>query len=175
VAAGEWYRIVTSGFLHFGLVHLGFNMFILYMLGQMMEPALGRVRFGVIYVAGLLGGAFGALLLSPDARTAGASGAVFGLMGAAVVGMRHRGVDPMQSGIGGLLVLNVVITFAVPGISIGGHLGGLAGGALAGAAIWWTDGGKRAKRVVGGVIGLAVAGLAAVGALVTATDPLWPF
>jgi membrane associated rhomboid family serine protease len=174
VAAGEWWRVVTSGFLHYGLVHLGFNMFILYHLGLMLEPALGRLRFVLLYAAGLLAGSFGALLLSPRALTAGASGAVFGLMGAAVVGMRRRGVDPMQSGIGGLLLLNVVLTFVIPGISIGGHLGGLAGGALAGAAVFATDGADRARRALGTLAAAGVGALALAGALVTATTPLWP-
>jgi membrane associated rhomboid family serine protease len=175
VAAGEWWRIVTSGFLHYGLIHLGFNMFILYQLGLMMEPALGKVRFGVLYAAGLLGGSFGALLLSPNSLTAGASGAVFGLMGAAVVLMHKRGVNPMQSGIGGLLLLNVLITFTVPGISIGGHLGGLAAGAAAGALVAATDGSDPARRTLGTIGAAGVAVLAAAGALTTAVTPLWPF
>jgi membrane associated rhomboid family serine protease len=144
VAAGEWWRLVTSGFLHYGLVHIGFNMLILYMLGQMLEPALGRVRFAGIYLAALLAGSAGALLLSHGALTAGASGAVYGLMGAALMGQRRRGIDVMQSGLGGLLVINLLFTFAIPGISIGGHLGGLVGGAAAGGAVfaledrpWW--------------------------------------
>ncbi len=149
VAAGEWWRLVTSGFLHYGFIHLAFNMIILVQLGAMLEPTLGRLRFGVLYATALLGGSFGALLLQPGARTAGASGAVFGLMGAAVVGMRRRGVDPMQSGIGGLLAINLVLTFLIPGISIGGHLGGLAGGAAAGALLFASDDRDRAKRSAG--------------------------
>jgi membrane associated rhomboid family serine protease len=132
VADGEWYRLISSGFLHYGLLHVGFNMFILYQLGMILEPAFGRVRFGLLYFASLLGGSVGALLVSPDSLTAGASGAVFGCMAAVVVALRRRGIGVMQSNIGGLLVINLVLTFAVRGISIGGHLGGLAAGALAG-------------------------------------------
>jgi membrane associated rhomboid family serine protease len=127
---GEWYRLVTSGFLHFGIMHLLFNMWLLYQLGQMLEPALGRVRFALLYFAALLGGSAGALLMQPDGFHGGASGAVFGLMGAAFVGFRMRGVNPFSTGIGTLLVLNLVITFAIPGISIGGHLGGVIAGAI---------------------------------------------
>ena len=74
---------VTSGFLHAGFFHLLFNMFSLYILGTLLEPAIGRLRFGLIYFVSLLAGSFGALLFEPDALTVGASGAIFGLMGAA--------------------------------------------------------------------------------------------
>lgn len=125
---GEYWRLLTSGFLHTGLIHLLFNMFALYILGGLLEPAIGRWRFAAIYFVALLAGSFGALLLEPLRATAGASGAIFGLMGAALVVMRGRA---LESGIALWLGLNLLITFAVPGISIGGHLGGLAGGALA--------------------------------------------
>lgn len=132
---GEWYRLISAGFLHFGLLHLGMNMFILWQLGQMIEPALGRTRFAAIYFASLLGGSAGALLLSPNALTGGASGAVFGLMGAAAVILHRRGVNVMRTGLGTTLILNLVITFALPGVSIGGHLGGVLIGALIGLSI----------------------------------------
>jgi membrane associated rhomboid family serine protease len=131
IADGELYRLVTSGFLHAGLLHLAFNAFALWVLGSMLEPAVGRLRFVIIYFVSLLAGSFGALLVEPNALTVGASGAVFGLMGAAVVVMRNRGINPMESGIGLWLGINLVFTFAIPGISIGGHIGGLIGGALA--------------------------------------------
>ncbi len=127
---GEWYRILTSGFVHFGVIHIAFNMYLLYMLGQLIEPAIGRVRFALVYVASLVGGSAGAMLLQPGGFHGGASGAVFGLMGAAFVGFRLRGVNPFQTGIGTLLLLNLFITFAIPGISIGGHLGGVVAGAI---------------------------------------------
>ena len=97
-STGEWYRLVTAGFLHFGIIHLAFNMLLLFQLGQLLEPAIGRVRFGLLYFAALLGGSAGALLLQPNALHGGASGAVFGLMGAAFVGMRNRGVNPFSTG-----------------------------------------------------------------------------
>ncbi|MET0146925.1 MAG: rhomboid family intramembrane serine protease [Ilumatobacteraceae bacterium] len=129
---GEWYRLVTSGFLHFGIIHLAFNMLLLYQLGQLLEPAIGRIRFALLYFAALLGGSAGALLVQPNAVHGGASGAVFGLMGAAFVGLRHRGVNPFSTGLGTVLLLNLIITFTIPGISIGGHIGGIVGGAVAG-------------------------------------------
>lgn len=132
IALGEWYRLITAGFVHFGAIHLLFNMFLLWQFGQMLEAPLGRVRFGSLYLCSLLGGSFGAVLLSPLAFTGGASGAVFGLVGAAAVGVRRRGFSVWQSGIGPLLALNLAITFAIPGISIGGHLGGLVAGAACG-------------------------------------------
>ncbi len=131
VAHGQWWRIVTSGFMHENLIHIGFNMYVLYILGQMLEPALGHLRFGVIYAVALLTGSFGALLVTPHSPTVGASGAVFGLMGAAAVEMRARQIPIMQSGVGGLILINLVISFALPGISWGGHIGGLIGGAVA--------------------------------------------
>ena len=138
---GEYWRLVTSGFLHVGFLHLAFNMLALYVLGELLEPAVGRFRFGLIYFASLLAGSFGALLFAPDEPTVGASGAVFGLMGAAFVVMRSRGMNPMESGLGLWIGLNLLITFTIPNISIGGHLGGLVGGALAGLLL--VDVGER--------------------------------
>jgi membrane associated rhomboid family serine protease len=129
VENGEWWRIVTSGFLHGGMLHLFMNMYLLYLLGSILEPALGRVRFGAVYFASLLCGSFGVLLVSPHSLTVGASGAVFGLMGALFLTYRQRGIDPWASGIGPTIAINVAITFIFSSfISIGGHLGGLAGG-----------------------------------------------
>ena len=163
VAAGEWYRLVTTGFVHYGLLHLGFNMVLLYQFGQMLEPALGHIRFVALYMGALLVGSFGALVLDPLALTGGASGAVFGLVGAVAVGMRRRGIDIWQSGVGGLLVVNLIITFAVPGISVGGHLGGLAGGAALGAAMLRSAPSRRSTWE-GVAVAVVVAGLAVLGA-----------
>ena len=132
---GEWYRLVSSGFLHYGLIHVGMNMFLLWQLGQLLEPALNRGRFTLLYFAAMFGGSAGALALSPNALTGGASGAVFGLMAAAAVGLQQRGVNPMKTGIGGTLILNLLITFTIPGISIGGHVGGALMGAAVGYAM----------------------------------------
>jgi membrane associated rhomboid family serine protease len=136
VADGEWWRLLTAGFLHGGLFHLLLNMYALYILGRMIEPPLGHVRFAALYFASLLAGSFGAILLDPSTPVVGASTAIFGLLGAAIVMARNRGVDIMASGLGPILFINLLITF-FPGfnISIGGHLGGLAGGVLAALAI----------------------------------------
>jgi membrane associated rhomboid family serine protease len=135
VAHGQWWRIVTGGFLHENLLHIGFNMYVLYVLGQMLEPALGRMRFGLIYAVSLLAGSLGALIVTPHAVTVGASGAVFGVMAAAAVEVRARQIPLMQSGVGGLILINLVISFTLPGISWGGHVGGLIGGGLAAVAL----------------------------------------
>lgn len=129
---GEYYRLVTSGFLHYGLFHIGMNMLLLFQLGQLLEPAIGRSRFGLLYFASLLGGSVGALMLQPNGLTGGASGAVFGLMAAAAIGLHRRGVNVFKTGIGTILLLNLVITFTIPGISVGGHLGGAIAGAICG-------------------------------------------
>lgn len=135
VARGEWWRVVSSGFLHGGLIHLLFNMLVLFQLGSAVESRLGRARFIALYLLSLIGGSVGTLLLqSPTTAALGASGAVFGLMGAVVV-LPRRGRSPIESGIGGLLLINLVITFALPNIAIGGHLGGLVAGALGGLLV----------------------------------------
>jgi len=133
---GELFRIVTGAFLHAGPLHLLLNMFALYILGTLIEPAIGTARFLGIYFAALLAGSLGALLATdPNQVTVGASGAIFGLMAAAFVITRHRGMDQVASQIGLFVVLNIVFTFSIPGISIGGHLGGLVGGAVAALAL----------------------------------------
>jgi membrane associated rhomboid family serine protease len=163
IADGEYWRLVTSGFLHAGFFHLAFNMLALWILGGMLEPAVGRLRFGLIYLVSLLAGSFGALLLEPHGLTLGASGAVFGLMGAAVIVLRRRGISLMESGLGFWIGLNLLITFA-PGsnISIGGHLGGLFGGALAAAIMFELGDRYRLSAAIQSVlcIGLAVAAVA---------------
>jgi membrane associated rhomboid family serine protease len=132
VADGEWYRMVTAGFLHAGLIHIAFNMWLLWVLGGALERYAGMGRMLVVYFASILWGSAGALLVNPDALTIGASGGVFGLMAALFLLERQRGVALLGSSVGGLLVLNLVITFVLPGISVGGHIGGILGGAAAG-------------------------------------------
>jgi membrane associated rhomboid family serine protease len=163
VADGEVYRLITSGFLHAGFIHLLFNMYVLYILGQMLEPAIGKLRFGLIYFVSMLCGSFGALLLSPDKLTVGASGAVFGLMGAAVVVLRNRGIDPMQSGLPLWIGINLLITFTFGGISIGGHIGGLLGGGLCALLLFEVPDRIRLPQVVPAAL-VAALGAAAVAA-----------
>lgn len=169
----DYWRLVTAGFLHSGLLHIGFNMYILYWLGTMLEPSLGHARFLALYLASLLAGSFGALLLSPNAVTVGASGAVFGLMGAAFVLQRARGINPMQSGIGPVILFNLVISFVIPNISIGGHLGGLVGGAAAAFAMERLAG--RRPGIVAPIAACVAVGAIAVVAAIAVSGRNSPF
>lgn len=135
----DWWRIVSGAFLHADLRHLLFNMLVLYLLGRRLEQTVGPALLAGTYVVSLLGGAAGALLHRPDVVVVGASGAVYGLMGAAYVVEYLRGGNPWRDGLGSLIVINVIISFLLPGISIGGHLGGLMAGVLAGFAIGDTS------------------------------------
>ena len=159
VAEGEWYRLVGGGFLHNDLVHIGFNMFALYFLGRLLEPSIGTPRFVAVYVASLFGGAFGALLLSPDALTIGASGAVFGIFGATFVIARGRGIDNVAGTIGVILLIN-----------LGGHLGGLAAGVICALVILAGERGMLGQRHFPAemIAMTAVAVLAILGALAVA-------
>ena len=130
VAEGEWYRLLTSGFLHASLFHIGGNMLLLYFLGRILEPGIGSVRFLLIYFVALFAGSLGALIATPDGISIGASGAVFGILAATFVIARGRGVDALASSVGILILLNLAFSFGVPGISVGAHLGGLVAGAL---------------------------------------------
>jgi membrane associated rhomboid family serine protease len=168
VADGEVWRLVTGGFLHAGLLHLAFNMYALYILGTLLEPAIGRLRFGLIFFVSLLCGSFGALLVTPNAPTVGASGAVFGLMAAAIVVMRNRGIDPMASGLPLWLGINLVLTFTLSGLSVGGHIGGMAGGAAAGLLLFEAPERLRLPRVGADVLAGALGAAAVVGSLVIA-------
>jgi membrane associated rhomboid family serine protease len=159
LADGEWWRLITSAFLHGSLIHLGMNMLVLWIVGAPVEQAIGRGRFLALYVVSGLAGSAGALLFSPNAITVGASGAIYGILGAALV-LESQGSHVLGGQAFGLIVFNLVLTFAIPNISIGGHLGGLAGGALAMLALSRFG---RTHAIYGrpGLIG--VAGLIAVG------------
>ena len=100
VASGEWWRLISSGFLHASVLHIGSNMLALFFLGRALEPALGSLRVALIYFVSLAAGSLGVIILEPDALSIGASGAIFGLMGGFVVFARARGISIMQSGIG---------------------------------------------------------------------------
>jgi membrane associated rhomboid family serine protease len=131
----EYWRIVTSGFLHYSLLHILFNMVFLYFMGNLLEPVIGRLNFAIVYFTSLLAGSFGALLFQPQSPTVGASGACFGILGALLVVARDRRIPIWQSGLGLTLMINIVFTLSVRGIAIGGHIGGLVGGLIAGALI----------------------------------------
>jgi membrane associated rhomboid family serine protease len=164
VAEGQVYRIVTGGFLHAGLLHLGMNMLLLYLLGTQLEPLLGRLRFFTLYLACLIAGSFGVLLSQPTSVTVGASGAVFGLMGAALAAQRLAPHRVQLANIGALIVINILFTFAVPNISAGAHIGGLVAGLLVGALVIWLDT-KVPSALLGSAVCLAVTAVLVVGCI----------
>jgi membrane associated rhomboid family serine protease len=168
IADGEYYRLITAGFLHAGLFHLLTNMLSLWILGTMIEPAIGRWRFGLIYFVSLLCGSFGALLLSPDELTVGASGAIFGLLAAAAVVAWNRGFNLMESGLGLWIGLNLLITFTVPNISVGGHVGGLVGGALTALLLVELRDRVRVPELVPTLLCVAIGTAAVVGSIAVA-------
>jgi membrane associated rhomboid family serine protease len=166
VAHGQLYRLVTSAFLHYGAMHLAFNMWALYVVGPPLEMWLGRLRYGALYALSALGGSVLVYLLSPlNSATAGASGAVFGLFGAIFVVARRLDLD--IRGIVAVIVVNLVFTFAAPAISSQqiswqGHVGGLVTGALVAAAYVYAP--KAGRNLI--QTGVTVAVLAALAGLI---------
>lgn len=166
VRDGDFWRLVSSGFLHAGPIHILFNMYLLWLLGNMLEPTLGSRRFAALYFTALLTGACGALIVEPNSATVGASGAVFGLMGAAAVELRSRGINPFKTDIGALILFNLVLSFVLSNISVGGHIGGLVGGVLVGVAYDFAD--RRRMPILGYVACLGISAAAVVGSLAAA-------
>ena len=159
VADGSYWQLITSTFMHVELWHIAGNMLALYVLGPQIEAALGRARFLALYfTAGLAGSAVVYLFSSEFGYTLGASGAIYGLFGALAVIIHKVGGD-LRS-IGGLLVINLIITFAVPNISWQGHLGGFLGGVLVAGLIVYAPRGPRRSTVqwlgVGSLLALVV-------------------
>jgi membrane associated rhomboid family serine protease len=131
VANGGWWRLVTAGFLHANILHIGLNMLILWLVGSPLEEMLGRGRYLLLYFVSLLAGSAGALLQAPLVTTVGASGAIFGLFGALLV-LEYFATGQIVGGQAfGLIVINLIFSFAFSNISWGGHIGGLVGGILA--------------------------------------------
>lgn len=158
VVNGEYYRLLTSMFLHYGIFHLLLNMYALWIVGGALEPLLGRARFLALYLlSGLGGGVATYLFAGVSTISAGASGAVFGLFAAFYILMRRLGRD--TSMITMILVINLVITFLVPNISIWGHLGGLVTGGIIAAGLAYAPARQRTPiqlATVAGVVGLLV-------------------
>jgi membrane associated rhomboid family serine protease len=127
VAHDEWWRLITAAFLHYGPIHLGLNMLALWWLGSPVELALGRLRYLCLYLAAGLAGSAGALIATPNSITVGASGAIFGLLGAGLI-LEYRATGRLAGNYLTLIIINIAFTLAVPGISIGGHVGGLIAG-----------------------------------------------
>ncbi len=159
VAAGDWWRLISAAFLHYGPLHLGMNMLALWLFGAAVEQALGRGRYLLLYLVSGLAGSAGALILSPESLTVGASGAIFGILGAAFVLERQKTYVLGGSAVS-IIALNLAFTLFIPGISIGGHLGGLVGGALGILALSRFG---RGHAVYGKPGLLGIAGLIAVG------------
>ena len=162
VANGDWWRVITGGFLHAGFLHLLLNMYVLYVAGSILEPGIGTPRFLGIYFVSLIAGSLGALIVDPNSFTVGASGAIFGLMAGVVVIARGRGVEQLASQFGLFIVLNLVLTFSISGISVGGHIGGLIGGAVAAALVLFVE------RRMGGRAGFGLE-LAGIVLMIVAT------
>ncbi|MBV9048112.1 MAG: rhomboid family intramembrane serine protease [Solirubrobacterales bacterium] len=163
----EYYRILTSGFLHYSVLHIALNMLFLYVMGTMLEPAIGSLNFAVVYLVSLLAGSFGALLFQPDALTVGASGACFGVLGGLMVVAHNRHIPIWQSGLGPTLLINIIFSLTVGGISIGGHVGGFVGGLISGYLI--VELGERRRMRAAALLGcVAVAAIAVLGALAVA-------
>jgi membrane associated rhomboid family serine protease len=152
IAHGEWYRLITAMFLHYGLLHLAMNMYALWILGRDMERFLGPARFAVLYLLAGLGGNVAAYLFSaPNAATAGASTAVFGIMAAIFVVLKRlkQSVAPILP----VIVINIVFTLLVAGISVAGHFGGLAVGAIVAAILAYAP---KANRTLVQAVGCTV-------------------
>jgi membrane associated rhomboid family serine protease len=163
----QYWRLLTSGFLHASMIHIGFNMLSLWFVGRSLEPAIGRLYFAAIYFTALLAGSFGALAFTPNEPTLGASGAIFGIFGALIMVARARRIPLWQSGLLPILLFNFVYTLTVSGVSVGGHLGGVLAG-FAGGWLVTEYGEKRDRRrvVLGGCLLIAV--LSVAGALLVA-------
>jgi membrane associated rhomboid family serine protease len=168
VASGQYYRLITSAFLHENFLHILFNMYALLVVGPVVEHALGRLRFTALYVLSALGGsAMAYVFADPRALTLGASGAIFGLFGALFIVARRLGGN--TNGIVGIIAINLVITFTIPNISWEGHLGGLATGTLLAAAYGYAPRAARTQVQLGA--SLAVLALIVV-AVVLRTNAL---
>jgi membrane associated rhomboid family serine protease len=164
----QYYRLITSGFLHVDILHIATNMYVLYWVGRLLEPAIGTRRFLAIYFVGLLAGSMGVMIYSPDQATAGASGAIFGLLGAAFAEAHRRGIESVRNQLVILIILNLVITVSLPGISIGAHVAGLIGGGL--ATLAFQQGDRMRSQVFGWAACAALAVIAVVIAIVAANN-----
>jgi len=161
VAEGEWWRLITAAFLHYGFIHLAMNMLALWLFGPALENALGAGRFLLLYLVAGLAGSAGALLVTPNAATVGASGAIYGVFGAILV-LERQGTYVFGGSVIPLLVLNFAFTLFIPGISKGGHIGGFVGGALA-ILVLSRFGTKRVAHARNDLLGYA--GMVAIGVL----------
>ncbi len=141
IADGSYYRLFTAMFMHYGLIHLALNMWALWALGRPLEAMLGPVRFAALYLLCGLGGNVAAYVFQPNALSAGASTALFGLFAALFLVLRKLGRN--AASILPVIIINLIFTFSIPGISIAGHLGGLVTGAIVGAGLAYAPRNNR--------------------------------
>src|SRR5437764_5351986 len=163
VAHGDWWRLITAAFLHYGPCHLLLNMFALYWFGSLLEQRIGSGRFLMLYLVSGLAGSAGALLWSPLVPTVGASGAIFGILGAGLVLEQQRDYVFGGSALG-IIIINFIFTFSISSISKGGHLGGLIGGVVCALGLTRFGRGHAAYGRVGaiGIATIAIVGIASV-------------
>lgn len=160
VVRHEWWRLLSYSLVHYGLLHIGSNLLMLWIVGRVLEPGTGPVRFATIYLVSVLGGAAGALIATPHSPIGGASGGVFGVAAAATLLLHRQGIRFWDAGFGPLLLINLALGLFVSNISLGGHIGGLVAGALTAEAM------VRARKVempVLGYVGAVLIGLASIG------------
>src|SRR6266516_1538896 len=163
VAHGDWWRLITATFLHYGPFHLLLNMLALYWFGSLLEQRIGSGRFIALYLVSGLAGSAGALLWSPLVPTVGASGAIFGILGAGLVLEQQRDYVFGGSALG-IIVINFILTFSISSISKGGHIGGLIGGIVCALGLTRFGRGHAAYGRVGaiGIATIAIVGIASV-------------
>jgi membrane associated rhomboid family serine protease len=166
----EYWRLLTTAFLHESIFHVGINMVSLWFVGRSLEPAIGKGYFAAIYFTAALAGSFGSLVFETQVPTLGASGAIFGVFTALIVVARARRIPLWQSGLIPMLLLNLVFTLTVPGVAVGGHLGGIVSGAATGWLVTeWGEKRNRSAVVYAGCVLVAVLSIA--GAIAVAGSP----
>lgn len=169
IQQGDTWRLLSSGFLHGSLLHIGFNMYLLYMLGPQLENAFGTLRFALMYFGSLFGGALAVMLFDWQQPTLGASAAVLGLAGAMAMLLHQRGISPRQSPVFGLVILNLALPLLVPGISFWGHFGGVFAGALIAGLLLWLPASHRSVSTGSAIsLGAAAVVLLAAGSYIVA-------
>jgi len=163
----QYWRLLSGGFIHDGIIHIAVNMLSLWFVGRALEPAVGGLDFTAIYFTSLLAGSFGVIAFQPDVPTVGASAAIFGIFGALMVLAYRRGISLMQSGLLPILLLNFFFTLTLPGISLGGHLGGFVAGAICGWLVVELHG-RRGRQPLALLGCLVLAAASVAGAIVLA-------
>ncbi|MGC9219826.1 MAG: rhomboid family intramembrane serine protease [Solirubrobacteraceae bacterium] len=163
----QYWRLITYAFLHESIFHIGMNMFSLWFVGRVLEPAIGKGFYLAIYFSAALAGAFGALVFTPQVPSLGASGAIFGVFGALIMVARARRIPLWQSGLIPVLLFNLIFTLMVPGVSIGGHVGGLLSGLASGWLVTeYAEKRSRRAYVYAGCVLIAI--ISVVGGILVA-------